>query len=57
MFLERILFLKSENFIKSFLPCFDDSFAGKSSCRPQSRVRGSFLATCLQVEGPVARIT
>ena len=57
VFLESILFLKSENFKNSFLPCFGDSVVGKSSRRPQSPVRGSILATCSRVEGPVARVT
>ena len=35
---------------------FDDSIAGKSSREPQSRGRGSFLATCSRMEGPVARV-
>ena len=49
--------LKIWKFQKSFLPCFGDSVAGKSSHRPQSRVRGSFLATFSRVKGPVARVT
>ena len=49
--------LKFENFKNSVLPCFGDSVAGYSSRKPQSRFRGSFLATCLRVEGPVARVT
>ena len=57
MFLESILFKKSENFKKKpVLPCFGDSVAGKSSCEPQLRLRGSFLVTCSRVEGPVARL-
>ena len=57
MFLESILLEKSENFKNPFLPGFGDSVAGKLSCEPQSRVRGSFLATCSRVEGPIARVT
>ena len=43
--------LKNWKFQKSFFPCFGDSFAGKSSRMPQSRVRGSILATCSRLEG------
>ena len=57
MFLESILILKSENFKNSFLPCFGDLVAGKSSRKPQSRARGSVLATCSWVEGPIVRGT
>ena len=55
--MESILFKKSENLKIPFLPCFGDSVAGKSSREPQCRLRGSFLATCSRVEGPVARVT
>ena len=48
---------KTENLKKPVLPCFCDSVAGQSSRMPQSRDRGSVLATCSQVEGPVARGT
>jgi len=41
---------------KPVLPCFGGSVAGMSSREPQSRLRGSFLATCSRVEGPVARL-
>ena len=57
MFLESILFEKSENFKNPVLPCFGGSVAGMSSREPQSRLRGSFLAICLRVEGLVARVT
>ena len=57
MFLESILFLKTENFKNPILSCFGGSVAGMSSREPQSRLRGSFLATCSQVEGSVARVT
>ena len=57
MFLESILFEKSENFKNPVLPCFGGSVAGMSSREPQSRLRGSFFATCSRVEGPVARVT
>ena len=50
MFLESILFEKSENFKNPVLPCFGGSVAGMSSRVPQSRLRGSFLATCSRVE-------
>ena len=56
VFQESILFLKSENFKNSFLPCFGDSVVGKSSHRPQLRICGSILATCSRVEGLVARV-
>lgn len=42
---------------KIVLPCFGDSVAGKSSRMPQSRARGSILATCSRVKGPIARGT
>ena len=42
---------------KTVLPCFDDSIAGHSSHMPQSRARGSVLATCSLVEGPIVRGT
>ena len=42
---------------KTVLPCFGDSIAGQTSRMPQSRARGSVLATCSWVEGPVARGT
>ena len=45
MFLESILFEKSENFKNQVLPCFGGSVAGMSSRESQSRPRGSFLAT------------
>ena len=57
MFLESILFKKSENFKNPFLPCFGDLVVSKSSREPQLRARGSFLATCSRVEGLVARVT
>ena len=57
MFLESILFEKSENFKNPVLPCFDGSVAVKSSRKPQPRLRGSFLVTCSRVEDPVARVT
>ena len=34
------------------LPYFGDSIAGQTSRMPQSRARGSVLATCSRVEGP-----
>ena len=42
MFLESILFEKSEIFKNPVLPCFGGSVAGMSSREPQSRLRGSF---------------
>ena len=39
------------------LPYFGDTIAGQTSHMPQSRIRGSVLAICLQVEGPVMRGT
>ena len=50
-------FVKNLKFFKNpVLPCFGDSVAGKSSRENQSRLRGSYLATCSQVEGLVARL-
>ena len=43
MFLESILFKKSENFKNPILPCFGGSVAGMSSRVPQSRLRGYFF--------------
>ena len=57
MFLESILFEKSENFKNPVLPCFGGSVAGMSSCEPQSRLCGSFLAASSRMEGLVARFT
>ena len=57
MFLESILFKKSENFKNPVLPYFGGSVAGMSSREPQSHLRESFLATCSRVEGPVVRVT
>ena len=42
---------------KTVLPYFGNLVASKSSRMPQSRARGSILATCSQVEGLVARGT
>ena len=39
------------------LPYFGDTIAGQTSHMPQSRIRGSVLAICSQVEGPVMRGT
>ena len=57
MFLESILFLQKLKISKTVLPCFDDSVAGHPSRMPQSRARGSILATCSRVEGLVVRVT
>ena len=43
MFLESILFEKSENFKNTVLPCLGGSVAGMSSREPQSHPRWSFF--------------
>ena len=50
-------FYKNWKISKTVLPCFGDSVAGHSSRMLQPRARGSFLATCSQVEGLVTRGT
>ena len=57
MFFESILFLQKLKISKTVLPCFSDSVAGQTSCMSQSRSRGSVLATCSRVEGPITRGT
>ena len=48
-------FYKNWKFSKIVLPCFGDSVAVYLSRMPQSRARGSILATCSRVEGLVSR--
>ena len=57
MFLESILFFQKLKISKTVLPYFGDLVAGPPSRMPQSQARGSVLATCLRVKGPVARDT
>ena len=57
MFLESILFLQKLKISEIVLPCFGNSVAGHTSRMPQSQAHRLVLATCLRVEGPVARGT
>ena len=56
-FWKVFFFSQKQKISKTVFPCFGDSVAGQSSRMPQSRARGSILATCLWVEGPVVRGT
>ena len=57
VFGKYFVFIETKKFQKIVWPYFGDSVEGHSSCMPQSRARGSVLATCSQMEGPITRGT
>ena len=57
VFGKYFVFTKELEISKTVLPCFGNSVAGHSSRIPQSRARGSVLAICSRVKGPIARGT